>query len=779
MKQSLDPKAKFNPKDERIYCAEYKKDGTQGHGLLKKYYIPHLDITICDYCEVMENGVKKYLSDFQAQRQCKHLIFELESFGEHIMKFQTLNPDSQINPMIKSLNLNKKFLENSIKDMDGIKMQINDFKDKFVNKLLKYFNFLQDIYVIKDLLDELKFDQNKKLIIQGIGTDQKEAKYIWLSLIFFHMKEEELNPEKFGLTENLIKSVEEFIFFYNDLHKEMHLFVEEICNELLLDVAKLESKTVHSKTKEDLINKLPPLNKNQDNTLINQLRIRISELERELREKSSNNIVSSSKGGENNPIMQKLTAKLEELERKLKEANLINSKLKDERDILSEKARESYKIPDLTSEINNLKRIIQDLERKNLDDKKNSDSKINELNRLLERFKKDKESQDYNEKLLEDGKKKFNLIYQDNQILLGKISEIDQINKKLAQENQKILDDQNKFKYLLDQFEKDKAIQIIQNAELNKKINDLIMVRDNLSDELHNERLKNLKLEMNKPTENNLLKLSNNTPIKQVQFKPEDEIVSNAPPRQYKANSSSNSFDINNFNREIFNNRPNASPRNIKLNIPNKPNDRDYWDKLIDNYNHSTIQDNYPRNIDFNNINPKNLLMNYPNLTKLNSWINAVTRSRKVYRMNLLYKGTVEKFKAKTFKEKCAGKGPTVTVCLTNYGKLIGGYTGLPWKNQANLNEEVRDITKTTFIFSFSDNEIYPMKDNDVAICNAENFGPVFGKYGDLELVDSCNVYFNIHYGIGNSFEYQKSPQAFYGNTKFFVNEYEVYEMTE
>lgn len=42
-------------------------------------------------------------------------------------------------------------------------------------------------------------------------------------------------------------------------------------------------------------------------------------------------------------------------------------------------------------------------------------------------------------------------------------------------------------------------------------------------------------------------------------------------------------------------------------------------------------------------------------------------------------RGTTDGFSANEFHSRCDGKGPTLAVLKSEYGKVFGGFTGLSW----------------------------------------------------------------------------------------------------
>jgi len=150
--------------------------------------------------------------------------------------------------------------------------------------------------------------------------------------------------------------------------------------------------------------------------------------------------------------------------------------------------------------------------------------------------------------------------------------------------------------------------------------------------------------------------------------------------------------------------------------------------------------------------------------------------------MNLLYKASKDGFDCKFFHQLCDNKGPTIVIVYTNFGKVIGGYTPLNWETSKNEHTYVQDDGETSFLFSYTLLRKFPLQRNgkSYAICNGTNYGPRFGGGHDLEIVSNCNVIYNCYYRFGYSYETEGITKAqFYGNEKFLVTDYLVYQVIQ
>jgi hypothetical protein len=178
------------------------------------------------------------LSYYQSKKLSKHLISELQNWREEILKFQNINDDVNVKNIVHSLQENNRHLDTSEQSLNKCRDEISSLKGLLEDKLLSYFNYLEEILLIKDLIDECKFDANGKINLVGIGTDSsREAKYIWMSLLFSNMKRQNLNPESFGLTEEVQKSIKNFVNLYINVNSDCNGFVRNLCFNLLPEIA--------------------------------------------------------------------------------------------------------------------------------------------------------------------------------------------------------------------------------------------------------------------------------------------------------------------------------------------------------------------------------------------------------------------------------------------------------------------------------------------------------------------------------------------------------------
>ncbi|EGG19349.1 hypothetical protein DFA_02136 [Cavenderia fasciculata] len=110
-------------------------------------------------------------------------------------------------------------------------------------------------------------------------------------------------------------------------------------------------------------------------------------------------------------------------------------------------------------------------------------------------------------------------------------------------------------------------------------------------------------------------------------------------------------------------------------------------------------------------------------------------------KLNLIYKATKDGFEAKSFHDKCDGKGATITFIKSIEGEVFGGYNSQSWNSDNNqdgygdtncfiftiINNYGREPTKFVAIPGFTDGYVYgysthgPMFGSDIQICSNSN----------------------------------------------------------
>lgn len=151
----------------------------------------------------------------------------------------------------------------------------------------------------------------------------------------------------------------------------------------------------------------------------------------------------------------------------------------------------------------------------------------------------------------------------------------------------------------------------------------------------------------------------------------------------------------------------------------------------------------------------------------------------------LLFRGSRDGFSAKTFHDKCDGRGATIVVVRVSGTKeLIGGYNPIGWSSPRDV--EWRG-TRDSFIFSLSNahsdssNNISTLKSKisrikkdcvNEAIQLQDKLGPSFGFY-ELKIIDDAHEGSSSYASGGLKYEHSIRDKFNY----FQVDDYEVFQV--
>jgi len=236
---------KFDPKSEKIFCPLNYKNGEQGHGLIKKYFIKSRKETICDYCEININGENKPLSYFQRAKDCTHLI---RDFGENKHELEQIK---RIFKNGKNLEI-KEYIKEAAKytgppkDQSKKYIELYEKFDKTIfEKISPFIKQVDNLKEIQHLIAEIRFDAQGRIDYNAIGNDpEMESKIIYLSLFLMNLRE--INSadgdRNFDFSEELIKIVKEMVQnLYHNCLKSFDFF-RFFCNILLPELSKMEGE---------------------------------------------------------------------------------------------------------------------------------------------------------------------------------------------------------------------------------------------------------------------------------------------------------------------------------------------------------------------------------------------------------------------------------------------------------------------------------------------------------------------------------------------------------
>ena len=74
-----------------------------------------------------------------------------------------------------------------------------------------------------------------------------------------------------------------------------------------------------------------------------------------------------------------------------------------------------------------------------------------------------------------------------------------------------------------------------------------------------------------------------------------------------------------------------------------------------------------------------------------NLFLGKLFEHRNISHAHLLFRASEHEFSIKEFHKLCDGESNTMVIVRTEFNKIIGGFTSIPWKSTANtLHSDVR-----------------------------------------------------------------------------------------
>ncbi|RGB41332.1 TLD-domain-containing protein [Rhizophagus diaphanus] len=171
-------------------------------------------------------------------------------------------------------------------------------------------------------------------------------------------------------------------------------------------------------------------------------------------------------------------------------------------------------------------------------------------------------------------------------------------------------------------------------------------------------------------------------------------------------------------------------------------------------------------------------IITFQHIELISKWIDKLDIKDKLtlsYEFKLILRGSRDGFTASKFHEICDNQSNTLTVIkVKDSDEILGGYNPLEW-SQTNY---FYSITRDSFIFSFENvynierHILSRVKNEQRAIYNVNNCGPLFGANGD-----DLSIWGNDFYD--RSYCKVKSYEKHIRKTKYFfsVEEYEVFQI--
>ena len=159
----------------------------------------------------------------------------------------------------------------------------------------------------------------------------------------------------------------------------------------------------------------------------------------------------------------------------------------------------------------------------------------------------------------------------------------------------------------------------------------------------------------------------------------------------------------------------------------------------------------------------------------LKQWICGSIGEGKIT-FKLLWQGTRDGFTASKFHSLCNGKGPTLTIGVSTYPKIFGGFTSISWDNWTGSC-----ITDTTaFIFSLTHRTKCLNEKKGGVVYPHPGYGPTFGNGQDITFRDNCNINTDSYSNGNYNYEIPQGADNntfFAGSYNFTAKEVEVYSV--
>jgi hypothetical protein len=197
-----------------------------------------------------------------------------------------------------------------------------------------------------------------------------------------------------------------------------------------------------------------------------------------------------------------------------------------------------------------------------------------------------------------------------------------------------------------------------------------------------------------------------------------------------------------------------------------------------------TFLDLHPDSMSIDKSNPRKLknvdsnIITFKHAELISKWIDKLSTTDELtssYEFKLILRGSRDGFAPSKFHEICNGKSCTVAVIkVKDSNEILGGYNPIEWEQ----GERIYGITNDSFIFSFEsgnsiENHILSRVKNDqFAIFNVCDCGPLFGEYGE-DLALWGNDFYERSYCKKRSYKKRiRKTEAW-----FSVEEYEVFQI--
>jgi hypothetical protein len=149
----------------------------------------------------------------------------------------------------------------------------------------------------------------------------------------------------------------------------------------------------------------------------------------------------------------------------------------------------------------------------------------------------------------------------------------------------------------------------------------------------------------------------------------------------------------------------------------------------------------------------------------------------------LIYKATIDGFRADDFHRLCDNRSSTLTFIQTRHRfhrkkhhSIFGGYTTIPWTSRYDYYSDSQ-----AFLFLLAENQVTRFNlrsSNGIAVSHNRDSGPIFGT-NDIHICHRANENHSSFSRFPSSYQdlYGQGRKTFSKGKHFLVNEIEVYMM--
>jgi hypothetical protein len=312
------------------------------------------------------------------------------------------------------------------------------------------------------------------------------------------------------------------------------------------------------------------------------------------------------------------------------------------------------------------------------------------------------------------------------------VSNLNQINKKIIEENSRIKEENLKFQQDFLNMKNDIQYLSAQNQKNENHINLILSGIDKINDFIDNASC-----------------LDNSTTNKDNQGK------------LNKSQSVAQNMSINK-NSEIY--QSYAS----EFNQSQQPtNEESNYRQNLDIYGEEQLFRNEEGRIIFRNGLLNGIIRRYAEIENIVTKIQLILK--KGVKFNLIYKATELGDKASTFHQRCDNYNITLVLIETIKGIRFGGFTTQNWNGNC-----LQKVDKNAFVFSLDKNKTYDVVKGEPAVGCYPKFGPVFfgcqiRVYDKFFKANSTTCFKGLNYNTTEDFELNN------GEKNFIVKEIEVY----